>query len=43
MEHNLADITGVEKQVITDCKALLAAKTKEIATNTAFLSSRGSQ
>ena len=34
MEYNLAGNTGVEKQAITDCEAWLAAKTKEIATNT---------
>ena len=34
MEHNLVDITRVEKQAITECEALLAAKAKEIATNT---------
>ena len=39
-EHKLVDLTWVEKQAITDCEALLAAKAKEIATNTQSLKAK---
>merc|ERR1719203_1911956 len=40
MEKNLADITATEEQAIRDYDALMAAKAKEIASNTAAIEAK---